>query len=179
MNLTERREGYQLNNAGFSVDPREGQRVKKEDLEEHIMTTLSETGPLPAGGTSKCFLERYVKQVILDTPNFPANLAIPPLAPKAYRVGSIPGKGIGALATRDIKRGELVMAERPLIACCRSAPVSILSYPVITSWKISRSCICRRRRRCSRSSSVVCHLRTHGGFTRCILPVRRTAVGLF
>ena len=37
------------------------------------------------------------------------------IACKPYKVGPVPGKGLGLLATRTIKLGELIMRERPTL----------------------------------------------------------------
>ena len=37
------------------------------------------------------------------------------IACKPYKVGPVPGKGLGLLATRTIKPGELIMRERPTL----------------------------------------------------------------
>ena len=53
------------------------------------------------------------RKTILSIPNFP--LPVPTPNEINYRIGTTVNMGLGMFATRDIQRGDLILAERPLI----------------------------------------------------------------
>jgi hypothetical protein len=61
------------------------------------------------------YLHPDAKEAILSYPGFPAPIVKTPF-PFKFSINSIPGKGFGAVATTNIEPGELIIAERPLIA---------------------------------------------------------------
>nr|GAT49083.1 predicted protein [Mycena chlorophos] len=65
---------------------------------------------------TECSFLLGTKQIFLDTPGFPEPL---PLGPSpndpGWRVAPIPGKGVGLVATRALKQGEIILTERPLL----------------------------------------------------------------
>ncbi|KAF8876966.1 hypothetical protein BD779DRAFT_1677576 [Infundibulicybe gibba] len=63
-------------------------------------------------GWSECLVTNEIKNKILSTPGFSTSLAHPP---RAHRIGSAPGKGLGIFATRDLDMGDLICIERPLL----------------------------------------------------------------
>ncbi|EEB98539.1 hypothetical protein MPER_01930, partial [Moniliophthora perniciosa FA553] len=63
---------------------------------------------------TECFITGGAKRKILETPGFPEPLPRP-TQPDCFRVVDIPGKGRGVIATKDIKWGDLVLAERALL----------------------------------------------------------------
>jgi len=56
---------------------------------------------------------------VLNAPGYPARIPKPP-RPDLYQVGSTPDMGQGVFAKCDIKRGELILAERPLLVAPRT-----------------------------------------------------------
>ena len=54
------------------------------------------------------------KPKVLNAPGYPAR--IPEHRPDLYEVKSTPDMGEGVFAKRDIKQGEIIFAERPLLA---------------------------------------------------------------
>ncbi|KAF7297891.1 SET domain-containing protein [Mycena chlorophos] len=67
---------------------------------------------------AECSFLLGTKQIFVDTPGFPQPL--PPVPSQtqtspAYRVAPIPGKGVGLVATRALKQGEIILTERPLL----------------------------------------------------------------
>ncbi|KAF7297914.1 SET domain-containing protein [Mycena chlorophos] len=63
---------------------------------------------------TECILFKGSKELLLSTPGFPQPL--PPLSINpAFRVGPVPGKGLGLFATRSLKQGDLILTERPLL----------------------------------------------------------------
>ncbi|KAF8208508.1 hypothetical protein K438DRAFT_1961107 [Mycena galopus ATCC 62051] len=84
---------------------------------------------LPVGANddepvTECFFFAGSKELVLNTPGFPQPLVHP--ATPAFRIETIPGKGVGAFSTRALKMGELVLSERPLFVSARTAPTVIL-----------------------------------------------------
>ncbi|KAF7290114.1 SET domain-containing protein [Mycena chlorophos] len=73
---------------------------------------------------AECVFLPGTKQVLFDMPGFPQPLPPPPTNP-AYCVASIPGKGLGLIATRALKQGELILTERPLLVRPRSVTVFV------------------------------------------------------
>ncbi|EEB94645.1 hypothetical protein MPER_06507, partial [Moniliophthora perniciosa FA553] len=65
-------------------------------------------------GWTECYITARAKRKILKTPGFPEPLPRP-TQPDCFRVVDLPGKGRGIIATKDIKWGDLILAERALI----------------------------------------------------------------
>ncbi|KAF7289262.1 Aldehyde dehydrogenase [Mycena indigotica] len=87
----------------------------------HIVTTLP---PLNNNEpNTQCLLLQGTKQVILSTPGFPKPLPPPPASP-AFRLGPSPGKGMGLFSTRQIKQGEIILWERPLLIMASGIPIA-------------------------------------------------------
>ncbi|KAF7289312.1 Aldehyde dehydrogenase [Mycena indigotica] len=63
---------------------------------------------------TECVLLPESKDIILKTPGFPKPLPPMPTCP-AFRVARSPGKGMGLFSTRNIKQGEIILYERPLL----------------------------------------------------------------
>jgi len=69
-------------------------------------------------GWSECFNTGHAKRKILNTPGFPEPLPRP--NPSCFRISDSPGKGLGMFAARDIKMGDLIIAERALLILPRA-----------------------------------------------------------
>ncbi|KAJ8522246.1 hypothetical protein ONZ45_g1172 [Pleurotus djamor] len=82
-----------------------------------IITSQPQSGYLTdmLDGQTECILlSMRDKAQILNTPGFPQ--AIPrPRNPGAFVIREVPGMGLGMVAARDIKFGELICSERPLL----------------------------------------------------------------
>ncbi|KAK7435777.1 hypothetical protein VKT23_019475 [Stygiomarasmius scandens] len=77
---------------------------------------------------SECMITGRAKRKILNTPGFPEPLPRP--NPPFFRISDSPGKGLGMFATRDIKMGDLIIAERALLIIPRAAPAGLVpAYP--------------------------------------------------
>jgi hypothetical protein len=59
------------------------------------------------------------KQAILSTPGFPSSIPQPDMP--SHRIRETPTSGLGMVATRDLKMGDLIISERPLLVTCRGA----------------------------------------------------------
>jgi hypothetical protein len=70
-----------------------------------------------------CLFPPGVKEKVLAIPKFPG----PPFMLSAlqykFRIGPVPGAGIGMFATWDLKAGDLIMAERPLFLGPQAMPI--------------------------------------------------------
>ncbi|OCH90024.1 SET domain-containing protein [Obba rivulosa] len=64
-------------------------------------------------GVTECILYAGMKEVLLAQPGFPRRVPRP--RRQAYRLREIGGAGLGLVATRQIKPGEMIFAERPLV----------------------------------------------------------------
>ena len=87
----------------------------KKDL---VITTLPQ--PVPDDEIQCVWITEISK--VLNTPGYPARIPKPRRL-DLYEVRTTPDKGQGLFAKRDIKRGELILAERPLLV----APVRTLA----------------------------------------------------
>ncbi|KAL0959203.1 hypothetical protein HGRIS_014482 [Hohenbuehelia grisea] len=79
------------------------------------------------GGFTKCLLSGHARRLILRAPGFPR----PPPQPKnglPFRVMEIPGKGLGVVATQDLKAGDLILSERPILVAGSSS--ALLNPPM-------------------------------------------------
>jgi hypothetical protein len=81
-----------------------------------IYTTLP-IGAAADEPVSECLFFAGSKEVVLNTPGFPQPL-IHPAAP-AFRMSTVPGKGMGLFSTRALKMGDLILSERPLLVTVR------------------------------------------------------------
>ena len=88
-----------------------------EKLGDHMVVTW-----LPLASQLRRFIDPIsvalvypsVKEAILALPNFPAPYTPTPLPPRCD-IGSVSGKGFGVFATANLKPGDLIITERPLI----------------------------------------------------------------
>ncbi|EMD40286.1 hypothetical protein CERSUDRAFT_121094 [Gelatoporia subvermispora B] len=73
----------------------------------------SDGSPMDSDGTTECIIYAGMRDAIFRTPGFPARVPWP--RKPAHTLENIAGVGWGMFATRDIKMGELIYAERPLL----------------------------------------------------------------
>ncbi|OCH89358.1 SET domain-containing protein [Obba rivulosa] len=66
----------------------------------------------PAGET-ECILRGGMKEAILAQPGF--SCGVPAPLETAHTINPVPGRGLGMFATRELRYGDLIFAERPLI----------------------------------------------------------------
>ncbi|RDB28336.1 SET domain-containing protein 5 [Hypsizygus marmoreus] len=83
-----------------------------------LTATLAEC---PDNWTECIFLGPKLKHVILDTPNFPSQVPIPPTT--RCRLETTPTMGLGFFATSDMKMNDLIFAERPLVVKPQAPPM--------------------------------------------------------
>ncbi|KAK7032042.1 hypothetical protein VNI00_013410 [Paramarasmius palmivorus] len=79
-----------------------------------IITNLPSTDDASVEDKTACLITGRAKRLILNTPGYPQPLPCPS-KPDCFRMQEIPGKGRGLVATKDIKWGDLIFAERALI----------------------------------------------------------------
>ncbi|KAG5643465.1 hypothetical protein DXG03_000897 [Asterophora parasitica] len=80
----------------------------------------------PDNVTECLFYGGKVKREILATPGFPASVPRPPHVCHSLETSAF---GMGVFATRDIKMGDLIMAERPLSVTPAAIPPLDLNFP--------------------------------------------------
>ncbi|KAF9546662.1 SET domain-containing protein [Agrocybe pediades] len=68
----------------------------------------------PAGNNTELLLHGPTKKKVLSTPGFLKPIPIP-TGPVSYALRSTPDMGFGCFATRAIKAGDVIFAERPLL----------------------------------------------------------------
>ncbi|KAL0952324.1 hypothetical protein HGRIS_006606 [Hohenbuehelia grisea] len=76
------------------------------------------------GGWTECILTGKAKRMLLATPGFPQPVPSP-THPNCYRIANSPGKGLGVFANRDIRTGDLIIAERPITIAPAFGSVSL------------------------------------------------------
>jgi len=64
-------------------------------------------------GWTHCLISPSAKHAIVNTPGFPQRIVRPPEI--RHRIAPAPGRGLGIFAKVDMKAGDLVFSERPLI----------------------------------------------------------------
>ncbi|KAF5365329.1 hypothetical protein D9758_005412 [Tetrapyrgos nigripes] len=79
-----------------------------------IITTQPATAD-ELDGRSECYVSGRAKRAIVNFPGFPSSLPRPTNGANCWRVENSPGKGMGVFANCDMKQGDLIMAERPLL----------------------------------------------------------------
>lgn len=95
-------------------------------------------------GTTECFIALSLKHVILETIDY--QLRLPKPKSPCCKVREAPASGLGLFATRDIKAGELILAERaimitPSIICLSPT----LSENLSVAEKFARSIVAREK----------------------------------
>ncbi|KAF7289294.1 Aldehyde dehydrogenase [Mycena indigotica] len=85
----------------------------------YVWIALPQVGDEP---DTECLFVPETKQIFLNTSGFPKPLPPAPTRP-AFCVAPSPGKGMGLFSTRNIKQGEIILHERPLLI----APVAVFS----------------------------------------------------
>jgi hypothetical protein len=71
-----------------------------------------------------------MKARVLNAPGYPARIPKPRRA-GLYKLGSTTDMGKGLFAARDVKRGELILAERPLILEIKEPPGAVINQTTI------------------------------------------------
>jgi SET domain len=98
----------------------------------------------PDGWAECLFRGPSAKRAVLSTPGFPSSIPRPDKP--SYRICETPTSGgLGVVATRNLKMGDLIMSERPLFVTCHaaSAPVAVPDdtpmgqriQAIITEWE--------------------------------------------
>ncbi|KAE9385523.1 hypothetical protein BT96DRAFT_1026571 [Gymnopus androsaceus JB14] len=91
---------------------RKHERPKRIDLHDN---TQSEARVWRSRVHTECHISVHVKHFILSAPGFPRD-PLPPTNPDAYQIiDAGGGKGLGMFATRDIRAGDLIVDERPMM----------------------------------------------------------------
>ncbi|KAL0573394.1 hypothetical protein V5O48_008568 [Marasmius crinis-equi] len=72
---------------------------------------------------SQCLISVRAENRIRSIPEFPASL---PPTDHCYAIKPSPGKGLGMFASRDIKQGEVILAERPIV---------VVPSPITYPWR--------------------------------------------
>ncbi|VDB85282.1 unnamed protein product [Peniophora sp. CBMAI 1063] len=98
----------------MSPEPHDHRRNDYKDS-DYCVTTLPQpyTYALERDGKAECMCTGWFKRMVLSTPGFPSPIAHPPKV--MYEVRETDSGGRGVFATEDIKAGDLVLAERPLL----------------------------------------------------------------
>lgn len=80
--------------------------------------------PVPNDETqSQWIVNGSTKGKVLNAPGYPARVPTP-RRPDLYQVRSTPDMGVGLFAKRNIKRGDLIVAERPLLVAPHAMKLS-------------------------------------------------------
>ncbi|KDR74752.1 hypothetical protein GALMADRAFT_280151 [Galerina marginata CBS 339.88] len=106
-----------------------------------VMTTIPSrtySGPLDPDGHSEWIVLGPTKAKVLNAPGYPKPLP-KPVGPTSYEIQSTPGMGLGVFATRDIKSGDLVFSERPLLVSPRNIGVLGIPYTEGSDMKAYRA----------------------------------------
>ncbi|KDR71704.1 hypothetical protein GALMADRAFT_74705 [Galerina marginata CBS 339.88] len=92
------------------------------DVQGIIFTTVPHRPsgfPADPDGYTEWIVLSPTKHKVLEAPGYPQRVP-KPAGPPAYAIRSAPNMGTGLFATKDIKCGELILAERPLLVSPRN-----------------------------------------------------------
>ncbi|KAF7289264.1 Aldehyde dehydrogenase [Mycena indigotica] len=92
----------------------------KPSFVEYAYTALPQVDDEPH---TECLFLLESQEILLKTPGFPKPLPPAPARP-SFRVAPSPGKGLGLFSTCDIKQGEVILYERPLLIVPMAIPSS-------------------------------------------------------
>ncbi|KAJ7608657.1 hypothetical protein FB45DRAFT_805842 [Roridomyces roridus] len=70
---------------------------------------------------TECVFFAGSKEVLMDLPGFPGPMMNP--TTPVFRLAEARDKGFGLFSTRDLKAGQLILSERPLLVSARGIPV--------------------------------------------------------
>jgi hypothetical protein len=115
----------------ISIDAARG--TVKSDRKTLIMVTVPPKGSKMAADEndhSEWITHGATKPRVFDAPGFPKRVPKPTGGAPACEVKMTPNMGMGVFATRDIKFGELVFAERPLLVKPMNANALELVIPM-------------------------------------------------
>ena len=74
---------------------------------------------------TECILAGHIMPQILSTPGFPCPLEKTAGGKVNHRVGPSPFGGLGVFATRSVRTGDLIVAERPLLITSRGFRMAV------------------------------------------------------
>ena len=113
---------YDLNSCEFLYNLKDSDpRVTGSIKDIVVITTIPQS--VPRGETQSVWIVRpLTKPKVLKTPGYPAPL--PKTRDDLYEIKSMPDVGKGVFAKRDISRGEIIFAERPLLVLPELQPSS-------------------------------------------------------
>jgi len=100
----------------------------KTDVDENLILFTTIPQPSDGDGSSEWIVNGPTKAKVLKAPGYPARIP-KPHRPDLYEVRSTPDMGFGVFAKYDIKRGDLIFSERPLLV----SPMSLGSLSEIPS----------------------------------------------
>ncbi len=100
----------------------------KTDVDENLMLFTTIPQPSDGDGSSEWIVNGPTKAKVLKAPGYPARIP-KPHRPDLYEVRSTTDSGFGVFAKHDIKRGDLIFSERPLLV----SPASLRSFSEIPS----------------------------------------------
>jgi hypothetical protein len=96
------------------------------DATHLLFTTIPQ--PSDGDGSSEWIVNGPTKAKVLKAPGYPARIPKPP-RPDLYEIRSTTHMGFGVFAKHDIKRGDLIFSERPLLV----SPMGLRSLSEIPS----------------------------------------------
>ncbi|KAJ6448907.1 hypothetical protein C8R45DRAFT_1131511 [Mycena sanguinolenta] len=91
----------------------QGRDSRLGSVANFITSTTLPLNAKPDEPVTECIFYPGSKEVVLNCPGFPQPL-VHPTTP-TFRLRAVPGKGMGLFSTRDLKMGDLILCERPLL----------------------------------------------------------------
>ena len=115
-----------MSNLNVSEFNRDAKKKDHNNDETRILfTTIPScplTGPSDPDGHSEWIVREPTKAKVINAPGYPKPVPKPKGTKPAYIIKPTPDKGLGVFATRNITMGELIFAERPLLAIPSAIP---------------------------------------------------------
>lgn len=119
-----------------------GQPTPDEDA---LVYTTQPQGCETEAGMVECILHNSAaKKELVGYPGYPTPIprAADLTAPCPYRIVEIPSKGLGMVAARDLRFGELIISERPLLISPQISKIDFIKWTNTTTPRQKQEAAC-------------------------------------
>ncbi|KAJ6466295.1 hypothetical protein C8R45DRAFT_485048 [Mycena sanguinolenta] len=134
---------------------------------------------------TECFFFPGSKEVVMNIPGFPQPMLYP--SKPSFRLAAVPGMGMGLFSTRDLKMGDLILCERPLLISPRGVPTDpnpnftdemFVQYSMNMYEKCAAMAVDRMRPKDKAAFMALTNCHTEDGSGPCVGIIRTNGLGI-